>query len=178
MQGHRSRHLTVLIKFGFEVLVGSRCQLSSCLRQPQLVVGIVNLSEHISVDHGAGGSVHDTWGWVSGAWDFSLDGALVTSEWKSNPRLASHGLIEPSLVLITADNDDLKVFGASCVPLVVQLQKVSLEWSASRSPRGGVENHNQLVSGNCFNTDFSSVGLDKLSSKEIHPLNLIIITTR
>ena len=141
----------------------------SGLSEPLLIVGLVDLSEDISVNHSAGGSVKHTWGWVSSAWNLGLNGTLVGAEWDGNERSVSHGAVEASLVLISADDNDLNVLSTVGVPLVVKVCKVSLEWSTAGSPRSGVEDHNELVSGDGFSAEFLTVFVDELSSKEIHP---------
>ena len=128
---------------------------------------MVNLTEGIGFDDLSGGGVDDTWGWVSSAWDLSLDGALVSSERKGNPWHLRGGGLEATLFSVATDDDNLDVLGAVSIPGAVKVFQVSLEWGASTSPRGRVHNHDELVASNAVLTELVTVLINEFISEEV-----------
>ena len=139
-------------------------KIVSC-SQPFLERSLGDLTKCIS-DNNFTVFIDDTWGWISSAWNLSLVCRFISSEWKSNPRCTIHCDFEAIWVLISRNNDNLKLF-ALFVPVLVVIFQVVLERCASTSPGCGVHDHYKRVSSDCgVEILFLTVFVHKLLSQE------------
>ena len=142
-------------------------QLGSALGEPLGVVGIIYLAEAVGIDHCSGCTVDHSWGGVASAWHLLAWATGVISEGKSHPGSILHGGFEAILVGVSGDDYHLDVLCSVGVPLVVEVFQVSLEGSAPRSPRSGVQDHDDLVTRNSLCSYGLAVFVDKAGSEPV-----------
>ena len=126
-----------------------------------------DLTEDIGVDNCTSSAVDDARGRVASAGDLLGDCFGVTAKRHGNPGHVSHGSVEAGLVSVARDNDDLEVFGAARIPLIVEFLQVLLEGLAARSPVSGVQNHDDLVAINSLTAMRFARGINKRGSEEV-----------
>ena len=144
----------------------------SYLCHPCIIVCLVNFSKAIGVQYLESWTIHDSWSWVSSAWNFLRECfssiRSVLSVWNGNPRHTIHGLFPPIFAFITAHDDDLDVLSTILIPFIVKIFQGSLEGCATWSPRGCVEYHEEFVASHWIWTSFFSRRVQNNVTELIH----------